>query len=319
MAEQEGFGILLPGFALKAALDFSAKAFYTGRVRNPRKGTIGMNIQIIGLGLIGGSLCKALKKYTGHRVLGMDTDPVSVAQARAQGVIDEEGTEATLAQADLAVVCLHPEAAISFLLGHRQDFRKGGIVCDVCGVKGAVVQAVSRPLAEEGVRFVGCHPMAGREFSGFGYALADLFSGASFILTPVEGTDPAAVETISALTREIGFGKVVTASPEEHDRIIAATSQLAHVVSNAYIKSPTLREEAGFSAGSYLDLTRVAKLNEDMWASLFLMNRDALLFELDTILASLAEYREALANQDAPALKALLREGRELKEGERHG
>lgn len=280
-----------------------------------------MKIQVIGLGLIGGSLCKALSRGGVHRVLGMDIDPETVRKALISGAIQEEGTAATLKEADLAVVCLYPEGTIRFLLEHREDFKKGGIVCDVCGVKAAVVHAAAGPLREAGVRFVGCHPMAGREFSGFDYAREDLFDGASFILTPVEDTDPSAVAELAALARSIGFGRTVTASPEEHDRIIAATSQLAHVVSNAYMKSPTLREEAGFSAGSYLDLTRVAKLSEEMWTSLFLLNKEPLLYELDTIIGHLARYRDALAAEDADLLRALLRKGRELKEADlrRHG
>ena len=179
-----------------------------------------------------------------------------------------------------------------------------------------MVKAASGPLNRLGVRFVGCHPMAGREFSGFDYARADLFDGASFILTPDEHTDPSAVAELEAFARSIGFGQTVTASPEEHDRIIAATSQLAHVVSNAYMKSPTLQKEAGFSAGSYLDLTRVAKLNEEMWTSLFLLNREALLYEVDTIMEHLSQYRDALNRQDAPGLRELLKEGRLLKEAD---
>ena len=273
-----------------------------------------MIVQIIGLGLIGGSLCKAIRRSTAHTVLGMDKDPSVVRKALAQGAIHAEGSIATLAQADLTAVCLYPEAAVEFLTAHRNKFRKGGLVCDVCGVKAAVVGAVSGPLAEAGVRFVGCHPMAGREFSGFDYAREDLYDGASFILTPDDRTDPAAVEELAAFARSIGFGQTVTASPEEHDVIIAATSQLAHVVSNAYIKSPTLRREAGFSAGSYLDLTRVAKLSEGMWTSLFLLNKGPLLHELDILLANLRQYRDALAAEDAAALCDLLKEGRVLKE-----
>ncbi|MGI5856954.1 MAG: prephenate dehydrogenase [Candidatus Merdivicinus sp.] len=273
-----------------------------------------MIIQVIGLGLIGGSLCKTIKKRTSHTVWGMDRDPAAVQKAQAAAAIDAAGTTETLSEADLSIVCLYPEGTVSFLLEHRNHFRKGGLVIDVCGVKGAVISAAAGPLRDSGVRFVGCHPMAGREFSGFAYARDDLFDGASFILTPVEETDPAAVEEVRSFARSLGFGKTVLSTPEEHDRIIAATSQLAHVVSNAYIKSPTLRHQAGFSAGSYQDLTRVAKLSEEMWTSLFLLNREALLYEVDTIIGSLAQYRDALDAGDAAGLKALLREGRELKE-----
>ena len=275
-----------------------------------------MKIQVVGLGLMGGSLCKAIRRYTDHTVLGMDLDEKTLEKALEQGAIHEIGTAETLSEADLAIVCLYPEGTIRFLLDNGERFRKGGLVCDICGVKSAVVKAASGPLNRSGVRFVGCHPMAGREFSGFDYARADLFDGASFILTPDEHTDPSAVAELEAFARSIGFGQTATASPEEHDRIIAATSQLAHVVSNAYMKSPTLQKEAGFSAGSYLDLTRVAKLNEEMWTSLFLLNREALLYEVDTIMEHLSQYRDALNRQDAPGLRELLKEGRLLKEAD---
>ena len=275
-----------------------------------------MKIQVVGLGLMGGSLCKAIRRYTDHTVLGMDLDEKTLEKALEQGAIHEIGTAETLSEADLAIVCLYPEGTIRFLLDNGERFRKGGLVCDICGVKSAVVKAASGPLNRLGVRFVGCHPMAGREFSGFDYARADLFDGASFILTPDEHTDPSAVAELEAFARSIGFGQTVTAPPEEHDRIITATSQLAHVVSNAYMKSPTLQKEAGFSAGSYLDLTRVAKLNEEMWTSLFLLNREALLYEVDTIMEHLSQYRDALNRQDAPGLRELLKEGRLLKEAD---
>ncbi|MGI5894213.1 MAG: prephenate dehydrogenase [Candidatus Merdivicinus sp.] len=275
-----------------------------------------MKIQIIGLGLIGGSFCKAIRRSTQHIVLGMDTDLSVQARALESGAIHAIGTIETLAQADLALICLHPEATLHFLTAHVKDFRKGGLVCDSCGIKVAVTEEADRVLIPNGVRFVGCHPMAGREFSGFDYAQESLFDGASFILTPTEKTDHAAVKELEEFARSIGFGRTVIASPAEHDRIIAATSQLAHVVSNAYIKSPTLRKQAGFSAGSYLDLTRVAKLHEEMWTSLFLHNREPLLFEIDTLIANLKQYRDAIDAGDADTLRDILREGRELKEAD---
>lgn len=275
-----------------------------------------MIIQVVGLGLIGGSFCRAIRQNTVHTVLGMDICAQTVQDALAAGAIHAEGTANTLQTADLVIVCLYPEQAISFLLEHREDFRKGGIVCDACGVKASIVDAVSVPLCQSGVRFVGCHPMAGRELSGFGASKADLYDGASFIITPVAETDPDAIAFLEDFARSVGFGRTVTASPTEHDRIIAATSQLAHVVSNAYIKSPTLRKQAGFSAGSYLDLTRVAKLSEEMWTSLFLLNKKPLLFEIDTLIQNLQQYRDAIAANDADALRETLREGRKLKEAD---
>ena len=193
-------------------------------------------------------------------------------------------------------------------------FKEGSIVIDTAGIKKVIVDEVTDLLAERDVTFIGVHPMAGREFSGFEYSLDDLFDNASFIMTPTEKTPKEEMRIVEDLAYSIHFKKVVKASPEDHDRIIAFTSQLAHVVSNAYIKSPTHQEQLGFSAGSFLDLTRVAKLNEDMWTPLFLMNKEPLLFEIDYLIGRLSEYRNAIEKGDSDTLRRLLRDGRILKE-----
>ena len=273
-----------------------------------------MNIAVVGLGLIGGSLCKAIKHRTKHLCLGLDQSEETMRAALNQGAIDREIGPDGLKEADMTFVCLHPQQSIDFLLQNRDCFRPGSIVADVCGVKKAVVDQVTLPLRERGVAFVGTHPMAGREFSGFAYSLDSLFDRASFIITPSAGTPGCAIEAVEALAKDIGFARIVLTTPLEHDRIIAFTSQLAHVVSSAYIKSPSLKKQGGFTGGSFQDLTRVAKLNEEMWTTLFLLNQGPLVEEIDCILARLAEYREAIAAGDADRLCALLREGRILKE-----
>ena len=273
-----------------------------------------MKIAIVGLGLIGGSLAKTIKKRTAHLCYGLDHDASTLEKAQKVGAITQVVGPEALGEMDFTIIALHPRQTINFLLENVGAFRPGSVVMDVCGVKKAVVDAVTAPLAERGVYFVGAHPMAGREFSGFDYAQDDLFQRASFIITPVAETSPAAVETVKELAAELGFPKVVISTPEVHDTTIAFTSQLAHVVSNAYIKSPSLQNQSGFSAGSFLDLTRVAKLNEDMWTDLFLMNREPLLYEVETIIGHLCQYRDALQADDPVALKQLLRDGRILKE-----
>ena len=271
-----------------------------------------MIINVIGLGLIGGSFCKAIKAQTAHTCLGLDIDQEVLRKALDQGAIDAAGED--LGRADLSIVCLYPEAALDFLTANRGKFKKGSLVIDACGIKTAIVSRVTDVLAENGVVFIGAHPMAGREFSGFDYSTAALFENASLILTPREDTPADSLALIRTLAEKLLFKKVVVATPEEHDRIIAYTSQLAHIVSNAYIKSPTLSHQLGFSAGSFKDLTRVAKLNEDMWTSLFLMNREPLLDELDILMDNLLKYRQALEADDAQELNTLLRHGRILKE-----
>lgn len=273
-----------------------------------------MNIAVVGLGLIGGSVCKALKANTFHHIMGIDTDPETIRKALEQGAIDEAIDESRLSEANLTIVALYPVPTVEFVKKNADKFRKGSIVIDVSGVKGYVVKNCTPVLDEQGVIFIGTHPMAGTENSGFDYATATLFQKASYILTPTESTPQIAIDLVSTLGACMGFGQVVIATPEQHDANIAYTSQLAHVVSNAYVKSPALFRADGFSAGSFLDLTRVAKLNEEMWSSLFLCNKEALLNELNIIINSLGEYRDAMVNDDIDTLREILKTGRERKE-----
>lgn len=271
-----------------------------------------MIITAVGIGLIGGSLCKAIKKHTNHTVYGIDLDKETVAMALSQNAIDAYTDD--LGLADITIVSLYPTDTIDYIISNADKFKEGSIVIDTCGIKKAVVDSVTPVLEKHGVTFIGCHPMAGREFSGFEYSLDNLFDTASFIITPSESVPQAKLNLLEDFAYSINFKKVVFASPEEHDQIIAFTSQLAHVVSNAYIKSPTHQKQLGFSAGSFQDLTRVAKLNEVMWTPLFMLNKEPLCFEIDFIIERLKEYRDAMLNDDSERLKELLKEGRILKE-----
>lgn len=197
-----------------------------------------MNIAVVGLGLIGGSVCKALKANTFHHIMGMDTDKETVRKALEQGAIDEEIDESRLGEANLTVVALYPVPTVEFVKKNADRFKKGSIVIDVGGVKGYVVNGCTPILDEKGVYFLGTHPMAGTENSGFDYSKADMFVKASYILTPTKSTPQIAIDLVSTLGSCMGFGQVVIATPEQHDINIAFTSQLAHVVSNAYVKSP---------------------------------------------------------------------------------
>ena len=268
---------------------------------------------VIGLGLMGGSLCKALRAQ-GHRVLGWDTDEHVRKYAALTGTIDGELADGEVSGCDYLFLAVCPGAAVKTLRRLAPAVRKDAVVCDICGVKRSVCEPCFRIAEEYGFTFVGGHPMAGKQFSGIKYADGDLFQGATMILVPKEHEDLFAVSRLSSLLRGAGFSRMTVTTAEKHDEMIAFTSQLAHVVSNAYIKSPTAAEHLAFSAGSYRDLTRVAKLNETMWTELFLDNADHLGFELDCIIRSLQEYRDALAAGDAETLCRLLKEGRERKE-----
>ena len=269
-----------------------------------------MNIAIIGLGLIGGSIARCLKKNTPHTVLGMDIDPQVIYKARLLDAIDNELTDERLGICDMVILATWPRAAVEYVQTHADLLKPGAMVMDVCGVKQAVCQPLWALAQEKGFRFVGGHPMAGIEYSGFSHSKADLFQNASMILVPPKGMDIQTVANLKHFWHELGFARVVITTAENHDRMIAYTSQLAHVLSSAYVQSPTALEHFGFSAGSFKDLSRVARLNEDMWTELFFENQGPLLHEVDTLIDNLTRYRDALRDGDTQTMHDLLKEGR---------
>lgn len=271
-------------------------------------------IGIAGLGLIGGSFAKAYKQYSSCKVYGMDKDQTTVGFAKLSGAIDGVLDGNTINDCDVIFVALYPFAAIEYMKSIAPLLGRSQTVIDLCGTKKEVCAAGFELAKKHGFTFVGGHPMAGKHFSGFKYASADLFKGAPMVIVPPKYDDMAFFDSIKQLLSPCGFGSITVTNADKHDEIIAFTSQLAHVVSNAYVKSPTAKVHKGFSAGSYKDMTRVAWLNENMWSELFLENKKPLLFELDTIIASLTEYRDAIENDDKDTLKKLLKDGREAKE-----
>ena len=272
-----------------------------------------MTVGICGLGLIGGSMARAYSE-SGDKVLGYDADEATLGYASLAGMISDTLTEKNIGKCHLLLVALYPEATVDYLKRMAPSISKKTVVIDLCGTKKQVCR-VGFELAERyGFTFVGGHPMAGKQYSGIKYSKANLFHGAPMVIVPPVYDDIAFLDRIKKLLAPAGFGKISVTTAEEHDRTIAFTSQLAHVVSNAYVKSPTAESHRGFSAGSYKDLTRVAWLNENMWTELFLENKEPLLFELDQIIGALSEYREALADGDRERLRGLLRDGRLAKE-----
>jgi len=272
-----------------------------------------MKIGIVGLGLIGGSIAKAIKQNTEHTVYGTDIVDTVIYKAQLIEAIDDRLTEDIISECDIVIIALYPGATIKYIKTHGNIFKKGAIVLDCCGVKDSVCTSVRSVAEENDFIFVGAHPMAGIEFSGFEHSKKTLFHNASMILTPQAATSIQVVEMLKKLWISIGFSHVQITSPKEHDRIIAFTSQLAHVVSSAYIKSPVALEHNGFSAGSYKDLSRVAKLNEDMWTELFLLNRENLEKEIEGIIQRLEQFRDAIKEGNDKDLWFLLNEGTERK------
>lgn len=273
-----------------------------------------MKIGVAGLGLIGGSLAKAFGELTDIKVLGYDINNTTIMRAKLVDAIDGVLDEENIKECDYIFIALYPKATKEFLEKFAPYIRENTIVIDCAGTKRSVCEYGFKIAKENGFCFIGGHPMAGTQFSGFKYSRASLFDKASMILVPDKKEKLEILQEVKELLVKAGFKSVTITSAEEHDRIIAYTSQLAHVVSNAYVKSPNARVHKGFSAGSYRDLTRVARLNSDMWAELFLDNSENIAFEIDTIIDELSKYSKAIKENDRETLTKLLDEGTIIKE-----
>ena len=272
-----------------------------------------MKVGILGLGLIGGSLARAYA-LEGHTVYATQRNQDMLSFAMLAGAVHGKLDETTIGQCDLILLSIYPDGSATWLEKNGHLVSPNALVVDCCGIKREVCRRCF-PVAEKyGFTFVGGHPMAGTQFSGFKYSRADMFQGAPMVLVPPTFNDIHLLQRVKDALAPCGFGSYSVTTAEEHDRMIGFTSQMPHVLSNAFIKSPTARGHKGFSAGSYKDLTRVAWLNAPMWAELCMENKDNMLFELDQYIHSLQAYRDALASDDLAALTALLEEGKRCKE-----
>ena len=272
-----------------------------------------MNVGILGMGLIGGSFARAYA-LEGHTVYAIQRNESMLSFAMLAGAVHGKLGEETIPQCDLILLAIYPDGSASWLEKNAHLVRKDALVMDCCGIKEQICRRCF-PLAEKyGFTFVGGHPMAGSQFSGFKYSRANLFEGAPMVLVPHDFNNMQLLDRVKKALEPCHFGSFSVCTAQEHDRLIAFTSQMPHVLSNAYIKSPTALGHKGFSAGSYKDLTRVAWLNAPMWAELCMENRENMLFELDTYIESLQAYRNALQEQDLETLTGLLEEGKIRKE-----
>lgn len=279
-----------------------------------------MKIGIIGLGLIGGSMAKAYRAYaeennSDFEIYATDADKMTLEYAQLSGVVNGKlDSDTIISECDIIFIALYPSQAVEYLKKLAPIVDKNCIIMDLCGTKRLVCDCGFALAKKYGFTFVGGHPMAGTQYSGYKYSRSNLFANAPMVIVPPRFDDIELFDKIKTLLSPVGFGKYSITSAEEHDKRIAFTSQLAHVVSNAYVKSPTAKEHDGFSAGSYKDLTRVAWLNENMWTDLFMENKDNLVFEVDCIIKSLEEYKTALENGDRDTMQKILRDGRLAKE-----
>ena len=272
-----------------------------------------MTVGILGLGLIGGSLARAYA-IAGHTVYVSVRNETMLSFAQLAGAVHGSLTPENMAECDLILLAIYPDGSATWLENNAQYIDPKTLVIDCCGIKREICRRCF-PLSEKyGFTFVGGHPMAGSQFSGFKYSRADLYKGAPMVLVPPRFDDIELLDRCKKALEPCEFGSFSVTTAEDHDRMIAFTSQMPHILSNAFIKSPTALNHKGFSAGSYKDLTRVAWLNAPMWAELFLENKDFTLNELDIYIKNLSAYRDALAQSDLETLTALLEEGKRRKE-----
>lgn len=272
-----------------------------------------MTVGILGLGLIGGSLARAYAK-AGHRVLAAELDGQILEFAKLAGAVDAELTAASISSCDLILLSIYASASATWLEKNAPFIKDSTLVIDCCGVKQDICRSGFALADKYGFTFVGGHPMAGSHNSGFKYSRSNLFQGAPMVLVPPKYDDPMLLQRVKDALSPCGFKNFSVTTAEAHDEMIAFTSQMPHILSNAFIKSPTALNHSGFSAGSYKDLTRVAWLNPAMWAELFLSNKENVLKELDFYVESLLKYRQAISAEDEAYLIELLDEGRKRKE-----
>ena len=278
-------------------------------------------VVICGLGGLGSNVAVSLARAGIGRIHLIDFDKVDISNLNRQqyfpnqlGKYKADALTETLKKADVVFMCTFPKHIISFVEENAKYFKENCIVTDVCGIKSEICPALTEICTKNGLRFVGSHPMAGKEQFTYEASEAELFKGASYIIVPCSGGDEA-VDTIKELALSIGFGMIRMTTPAEHDRMIAFTSQLPHVLACAYVKSPCCPDHVGFSAGSYKDVSRVASINENLWTDLFLNNKEPLSLELQILIDNLTEFNNAIKSDDNEKLREMLKEARLVKQG----
>ena len=261
---------------------------------------------IVGLGLIGGSMALALKGFEDFTIVGVDVSNPTIRFAREHGVGDQVTEDASEAidGADVVILALHPQGILDFMAQHREEFKPGCLVLDVCGVKSAIMEG-SKVLPDN-VDFIGCHPMAGTEFSGVENAFAEMFRESHLILTPRDTSTDEHIDLLGRLADFIGCRDVVRTTPAQHDAILAYTSQMMHIIAVSVCDDQMLFDCKGYEGSSFRGCTRVAALDVDLWTQLFSLNAPALLNCLDTFIGNLQTYRDALASGDRSQLSAKL-------------
>lgn len=273
-----------------------------------------MNITVVGLGLIGGSVARRLHGFHNAYITGMDINERSLILAQRDGVIDKGTTDSkdAVTDADLIILCLYPKLNVDFVKENLKYIKSGAIITDVSGIKGYVIEEINKVLPDD-IDFIGGHPMAGREVGGYESSTDTLFEKASYLITPTERNKPENIALIRELAEHIGCKHIVTTTAQEHDAIIAYTSQLMHVVAVALCDNPMIERSTFFSAGSLRDCTRVAVINEKMWSELFLENKEELANRISEMQNSLENIKATLNNNDRDKLEEIMRHATQQK------
>jgi len=275
---------------------------------------VSKKILIVGLGLLGGSYARVLKRF-GFHISAITKDQSSIDYALKENIIDEGTTEVDarlLGEADLVVFALYPHVFVEWIEQHQSLLKSGALITDVTGVKGSIVYKIQDMLRPD-VEFIAAHPMAGREVSGVENSTDKLFFGANYIVTPTDKNTPQAIETCLELGRLLGFSNTTTLSPEEHDEMIGFLSQLTHCIAVTLMTCNDKENMEKFTGDSFRDLTRIARINDLMWSELFVANKSALLEQMNLFMDKFAELKTMLETEDVDGMRAMMRHSTERR------
>ena len=269
---------------------------------------VSMNILIVGLGLLGGSYARGLKRF-GFRIGAITKEQKDIDYALREGIIDEGTTELDerlIGEADLVVFALYPHIFVEWIREHQRLLKSGVLLTDVTGVKRSVVYQIQDMLRDD-VEFIAAHPMAGREVSGVENSTEKMFIGANYIVTPTAKNTPEAIQTCVEIGRLLGFSRVATLSPEEHDEMIGFLSQLTHCIAITLMTCNDKENMEKFTGDSFRDLTRIARINDLMWSELFIAIKDALLHQMNLFIDKFTELKNMLETEDVDGMRAMMR------------
>ena len=275
---------------------------------------VSKKILIVGLGLLGGSYAKALKRF-GFHISAITLDQSSIDYAIKENMIDEGTTELDekmIGEADLVIFALYPHVFVEWIEKNQNLLRSGALITDVTGVKRSIVYQIQSILRSD-VEFIAAHPMAGREVSGVENSTEKMFIGANYIVTPTEKNTPEAIQTCIELGRLLGFSNVTTLSPEEHDEMIGFLSQLTHCIAVTLMTCNDKKDMEKFTGDSFRDLTRIAKINDLMWSELFIANKDVLLSQMDLFIKQFNDLKTMIETEDIQGMRAMMRHSTERR------